>query len=188
MLFRSAASQPDSWISSCRPSRSRMASRVTASTSSAGSRPASASSAFALPRQRTRRCRRGSSPGIRSRAPAGPAWWRRTGIEPDERVRVGVRDGVDGGTWGVRAAVSVVTHETNRGSGYERLAEFSAHVGTSPGCASRRPDPGVGASRSCCRRTQCRTLGFRASAASAGRRGKARRRSAPRAPRPSVRP
>ena len=43
----------------------------------------------------------------------------------------------------------------------ESLNFFSAgRVGLSRGCGFQAPGPGFGASRSCCRRTQCRVLGF----------------------------
>ncbi len=76
MLLRSASSQPDSWISRSKPSRSRMASRVTASTSSDGSRPARHPRPILWPPHAPQPPRQASSPGIPFRVPASPAWWR----------------------------------------------------------------------------------------------------------------
>ncbi len=107
-------SQPDSWISSCRPRRSRMASRVTASTSSAGSRPV----------QRGEGLARGGGellvPGggevlVFGLVPGQAELGGEARVEPDQGVREGIGDGVDGGLRARRAAVfsvgSVVTRK-----------------------------------------------------------------------------
>ena len=162
---------PISWISSCRPSRSRMASSVTASTSSTGSQRRPARRGPRARRPRTPRGRRGRSPGISVSCPGRPSSVAKLGLSADQGVRVGVGDGVDGGLratgcWGsCRYAATQSPGETGRRPVAVHLSD-KAYLGpVVPFPARRAPGAAAALSRGCAARPRDRASAPAAAAA-----------------------